>query len=58
MALMTAVPGFLTVRPNRGGDPMLDPLSEALRSVRLMGFWLFHRELPAAIKAPVEENPS
>jgi hypothetical protein len=37
---------------------MPDPLSEALRSVRLMDFGLFHRELPTAIKAPLEENPS
>ena len=37
---------------------MPDPLSEVLRSVRLMNFRLSHRELPTAIKAPVEGNPS
>jgi AraC-like DNA-binding protein len=34
---MTATPGLLTFRPNRGGDIVNDPLSEVLRSVRLTG---------------------
>ncbi len=34
---MTAIPDLLTIRPNRGTGVVSDPLSEVLRSVRLVG---------------------